>query len=297
MSIARITIPGADFSGFGLSTVTSTQFDLSTLASLQANWSAKNTSLMTLAGGNVTDWEDSVSGQIVTDGGVNGKAPAYSADGWAVTVNGTDYTMPCLSFDGALAGNALKSADGPFGATQACFVVVERGSPLNNGINGPRPIISSARASGSYWQNFGVHSLDGNENELAIGGSGVGARNVAGEFNVGEKSIVYVLFQPNTFYAGVNGETPVASDASGASETPGLTSFSIGGQWHSAPVGTDGYVESRTINCKIAEVLILNEAPDEATRQRIEGHLAWEWGIAANLDDTHPYKSVPPTGN
>jgi hypothetical protein len=33
----------------------------------------------------------------------------------------------------------------------------------------------------------------------------------------------------------------------------------------------------------------------QATRQIIEGYLAWKWGLVANLPALHPYKSAPPT--
>ena len=45
----------------------------------------------------------------------------------------------------------------------------------------------------------------------------------------------------------------------------------------------------------IFEVLIYNTALDsDAKRQKIEGYLAWKWGLQANLDTTHPHKNVAP---
>tara|TARA_R110000737_G_scaffold56106_1_gene80177 strand:- start:12686 stop:13471 length:786 start_codon:yes stop_codon:yes gene_type:complete len=45
----------------------------------------------------------------------------------------------------------------------------------------------------------------------------------------------------------------------------------------------------------IGEILIFNSVHDSATRQKVEGYLAWKWGIEANLPAAHPYKSSPPT--
>lgn len=44
----------------------------------------------------------------------------------------------------------------------------------------------------------------------------------------------------------------------------------------------------------IAEIVIL-QADDTATRQKLEGYLAWKWGLEANLPTGHPYKKAAPT--
>ena len=44
----------------------------------------------------------------------------------------------------------------------------------------------------------------------------------------------------------------------------------------------------------ICEVLIFNNHPATADRERIEGYLAHKWGVAANLPAGHPYKTSAP---
>lgn len=44
----------------------------------------------------------------------------------------------------------------------------------------------------------------------------------------------------------------------------------------------------------IAEVLVVRGAVDLTTRQKIEGYLAWQWGLEGNLPADHPYKSAAP---
>lgn len=43
----------------------------------------------------------------------------------------------------------------------------------------------------------------------------------------------------------------------------------------------------------IAEILIYT-GDMSASRQRIEGYLAWKWGLVANLPANHPFKNTPP---
>jgi len=46
----------------------------------------------------------------------------------------------------------------------------------------------------------------------------------------------------------------------------------------------------------VSEVIVLQGTPatDTATRQKIEGYLAWKWGLVANLPANHPYKTQAP---
>jgi len=44
---------------------------------------------------------------------------------------------------------------------------------------------------------------------------------------------------------------------------------------------------------KLAEVIVVSDF-DVAIAEKIEGYLAWKWGLVANLPATHPYKSAPP---
>jgi hypothetical protein len=45
----------------------------------------------------------------------------------------------------------------------------------------------------------------------------------------------------------------------------------------------------------ISEIVILDENPSTATRQIIEGYLAWKWGLQRQLPIDHPYRTTPPT--
>lgn len=57
-------------------------------------------------------------------------------------------------------------------------------------------------------------------------------------------------------------------------------------------LGTDN--DTRTFEGDIAEVIIINSVLSVYYRQRVEGYLAWKWGLVDNLAADHPYKSVPP---
>lgn len=46
---------------------------------------------------------------------------------------------------------------------------------------------------------------------------------------------------------------------------------------------------------QIGEVVIISGDLTSADRQRMEGYLAWKWGLESKLPSGHPYKSLPPT--
>ncbi len=58
-----------------------------------------------------------------------------------------------------------------------------------------------------------------------------------------------------------------------------------------APQATNLY----PFNGRIGECIIIEGAVSTDTRQKLEGYLAWKWGLEANLPVGHPYKDAAPT--
>ena len=82
--------------------------------------------------------------------------------------------------------------------------------------------------------------------------------------------------------------------------------FSIDGTFEDSGTGNDGsgltafnqiaaYSNSDELNGKMGEIVFVEGDTSTATRQKIEGYLAHKWGLTANLDAGHPYKTIPPT--
>jgi len=45
----------------------------------------------------------------------------------------------------------------------------------------------------------------------------------------------------------------------------------------------------------IGELIIIPSELSDSDRQRVEGYLAWKWGLQANLPVGHPYETIRPT--
>lgn len=61
------------------------------------------------------------------------------------------------------------------------------------------------------------------------------------------------------------------------------------------PIAHLGGIDGQACAVTIAECVVLPSVASSTTRQRIEGYLAWKWGLVANLPADHPYKTARPT--
>ena len=52
---------------------------------------------------------------------------------------------------------------------------------------------------------------------------------------------------------------------------------------------------SQASDCQVAEVILYNSVLTSTQVSKIEGYLAWKWGLVGNLSSSHPYKNLYPT--
>lgn len=160
----------------------------------------------------------------------------------------------------------------------------------------------SVSGSGTIKTCFGVAKVGSTRTaEIAILGSRtkVGSDN---EFFVRKQS-TQISFDGTSSTKGkfrVNGGTESGSveDASDATVGSG-NPFLIQGTFDStttlgAILGrTDLGVGPSTVEV-VGEIIWLSGTASTADRQKLEGYLAWKWGLQGNLPAGHPYKSTPP---
>jgi hypothetical protein len=94
------------------------------------------------------------------------------------------------------------------------------------------------------------------------------------------------LAGPNNITFLRDGTTETASTPSALNTTS--DGFSVGSLQGAA-------VATYYTNVTVGEVLVFHTAINTDTRQRVEGYLAWKWGLVANLPAGHPYKNAAPT--
>lgn len=90
---------------------------------------------------------------------------------------------------------------------------------------------------------------------------------------------------PTLLYV-VNGTAYQSYAKSASADVRGTILQGLGARSHG--IGGENFY-----NGQVAEVVFAN-APSAADRQKVEGYLAWKWGLEANLPAGHPYKATPP---
>lgn len=59
-------------------------------------------------------------------------------------------------------------------------------------------------------------------------------------------------------------------------------------------LGTLGPAAFETYNGQLHEILVYSNAVSVGDRQRLEGYLAWKWGLTSSLPSNHPFKRTKP---
>ena len=221
---------------------------------------AAATATLTLSGSSVTAWADKSTN-------------AYSA----VQNNGLGYptytagTYPYVNFN---ANQALRIAARPYVTSWTLFVA------MNSVSIQPRWFISPYSTVGLVMMGMGQGAskifsgllpgapsdATGNHIEMTTA-QNTNATGVLAWFRDGTQQVT------NTTNAGI-AAVPGASLGIGANQSG---NFDINGQY------------------QIYELLLYDTYLNTTEQQKVEGYLAWKWGLQANLPGGHPYKNAAPT--
>lgn len=234
---------------------------------------AADSSTITQSGGTVSQWNDKSGNNRHVSQAISSRQPAYSATG----LN----SKPTIDFDGT--DDFLKNeAFQPAGAV-SCFLVFNRDS-----VNGV--LVNTQRTGGI----FEVNGISG-ASYTNVTFTATGAMSPAIGFNIAgggtsQNIILGIQYDGSgstaaDFTARLNGDNQaiVNSDALGFLSETG---FSVGAR----PVQNITYYNGR-----ISELIFIQSQAALLDVQKLEGYLAWKWGLTANLPAGHPYKTVGPT--
>lgn len=224
---------------------------------------AADTNTITLNGSTVSQWSDkSGNGRNATQAtAVN--QPTYVSSG----ING----KPTLAFDGA---SRTMVYDGTFLANTDYTVtaVHYRSDPkdfnwfFGGGIAGVNQNFLMGYAPTSLrWGQFGNDVDTFGQTYVAGLPSTVVARQSGAD---GKSTFI------NGVASGVSANTANLISNAGANIGSLLGSFFVGG---------------------MAEIVMTTSALSTNDRQKLEGYLAWKWGLQTNMPADHPYKLLPPT--
>jgi len=229
---------------------------------------AEDTDTITLNGSNVAQWDDkSGNGNHATQA-IAASQPAYGS----ATINGVsaiDFVQDALDIPvlGGESDWALFQIAEPTVTTPSNFASI---------------IASSVQVAGSF--QIGVFDT----NLTVVSNSDA---NVAVNPTIvfGAYETVPLIFSLTANGSGTNGflNGALADSTAVTLRKAPLTAFRIG----------TNRANSVRLDHKNGELVFVLGAISDTDRQRMEGYLAWKWGLVANLPVSHPYKIAPPQRN
>ena len=270
----------------GASEVYSSSWTPAELTGLALWLDADDASSITLNGSTVSQWSDK--------SGNNQHVVQATASAQPLYLPTTFNSKPTLYFDdtndqmGCDVTNVSSQGDLFFGAAFQYL------SDTNNW----RPIV--AHNTSTDQSNAGTLLMQRSSSRSEIGVHDSGRTDSGSDFTVQ----VTDLFEPRIATVGRNGGTlgdggALTITATGPSQPTYITQ--INQSWPTTEntsriqIGGRQQVQTGWANAYISEVIVCNTDLSTEDRQKLEGYLAWKWGLTANLPADHPYKSAPPT--
>jgi hypothetical protein len=240
---------------------------------------AEDASTITLNGSTVSQWNDkSGNGRNATQA-TAASQPTYTAS----AING----KPGLTWNGT---SMLWLSTGAWSLAPsrqfASFAVVNLTS-LSVNIDSYRRIWES---NSTFSQGYlGTNSNTTSPNYLSIAGISTNTTSpiVPGTLGAGLVSSVFGTTEVGAnanrvYFNGTAGQTLTGN--TGALSTTGIT------------LGIDSNTKTTARWCgSMGEIVFVSSDLTVDNRQRLEGYLAWKWGLESNLPSDHPYKNLPPT--
>lgn len=102
-----------------------------------------------------------------------------------------------------------------------------------------------------------------------------------------QPTILSAWYDGNKQYSNVNGSFSIKENHRGGNFN--INVFSVGKQPNMGDIGPSQY------DGEIAEILVYNTNLSKENHQKVEGYLAWKWGIQRNLPNEHSFKNKSPS--
>ena len=241
---------------------------------------AADSSTITIATG-VSTWADKSGNVANATQATTTLQPSYS---------GTAFpgSLPGVLFDGVddimdISTIAMRNQ------THGVYWVWSRSGAGSGGADIYRPMIGVRASAGTGTDRGALHYVKNTNNFGAsypyYQGPGLGNYDLSAGIVYSNSTGNVMAFQSNTTGWGVwrNGTLEATTNTIATPNTDNI-GYSIGGQ----------YTTSRRMHGVIGEMIMV-QTTDTTTRQKIEGYLAWKWGLTSSLPSDHPYKNAAPT--
>jgi hypothetical protein len=269
---------------------------------------ADDASTITASSGDVSQWDDKSADahEFTAAGGVRPSITAVTQNSKPVmNFDGTEY-LTCTSPNGDFTFlhngtlytifTVAKFADTANPQTLEILLANNAGSGFNRGVfygYEDRAVVSGSNDAACFQVSNGASGASGR----TIWNFGLSGNPIFTEFNDFAPAntfnvLAYIADPANGTAAArakvrTNGGTLLGNQTFSNSPNGSAPAFPL-------QIAASGN-NSLASNVDIAEIIIVEGAVPDATRYRLEGYLAWKWGLEGSLPGGHPYESAAPT--
>lgn len=254
------------------------------LSSLALWLDANDASTITLNGGNVSQWNDKSGRNNHVSNAEAATQPAYLTTGWnnKPTVSFTEIGQHFL-FNYGMTGFSSNSdftlaSAFEFLQSYQHWDMIAGWRPWPAGALSGTPILQGM----SYSSQIGIHHTDQVDTRIKVDVTSrlgkkiaIASRSGGAAGNGGAVTVTSTGFSQATYN----------TDATQTWNSATTSGFQVGGRQQ---------ISTSFGNKYISEVVGCNTKLSTADRQKLEGYLAWKWGLIADLPADHPYKATPP---
>ena len=226
---------------------------------------AADASTITLNGSTVSQWNDKSSNARHASQATVANQPTYTANGLngkpVLTFDGVNDFLQATSFTGSRIVSVMMVASTNNTAQNQYLLDESNTATYGGGLSirfAPTGIVR-------FWGQDVIQVTD-------ISGVIQGAASIVG--GVENNSV------RNSFLNGISSPNYIPGTSTRNASNPRIG--------HSSLLG--GFFDGM-----ISEIVLTDGALSTTDRQKLEGYLAWKWGLVANLPIGHPYKNSPPT--
>lgn len=228
---------------------------------------ASDVSTLTLSGANVTQWDDK-SGNNNDATGPSGNEPQTGA-----TFNG----LTTISFNGSSQWFDLPNF--ALGDDASVFIVAKRDTSASF-----QAILTLYNGTSHFAELWGSGGFPTDYMYY-----GVANQEIRGNTTL-SNATYYMTEIVRSFISGTDLDIDLylngSADGGGTATVSNLFSDSL--------IGKDQYND--WFDGNIAEIIVVNSAISSTNREKVEGYLAWKWGMETDLPISHPYRYSSPCG-
>jgi hypothetical protein len=225
-------------------------------------YDADDSSTITLNGSTVSQWNDKSGNSRNLTQPTTASQPTYSTN----SLN----SKATIDFPTSktMVNNAFT-----IGTTSTVFAVIKPNA-INSGVGNNRDFITTGATGDNTKAHILFHDASSTSSLALYAGVGFSSPNVLTQ---GLWSIIGGITNGASSEIRNNGRVVATGNAGSQSWTSGIR------------LGANSYTTFYSI-ATYAEVIVTSKVLSQSDKQKIEGYLAWKWGLQHMLTSTHPYR-------